>query len=349
MKTSTLEADGRLSRRAFVGGLAGLGASAAGAVLVSGCGSWAQRVSHVPRIGFVYASPLDARAATRVDAFRAGLHDHGYNEDQNIHIEWRFSTSQTGDDIPSLVAELVALPVDVLATATTPPTQAAKKATRTIPIIGIYVGDPVATGLVDSLARPGGNVTAVSAFNPELSSKRLEFLRELLPALTHIGFVYNQGNPANVVNLNELQQAAGPVGIVVHPIGLRTLEDLEPGIEQAVRGGVDAIAMVATGSIPPSDVYIRSSELALRRRLPSIGPDRALPESGGLISAGVDVLSVYRRAGYYVDRVLKGARPLDLPVEQPTAFEVVLNRTTAQALGLTIPPAVAAQITEWVE
>jgi putative ABC transport system substrate-binding protein len=332
----------RLSRRAFAVSVAGLAVDC-------GCGLWPQRAQPIPRIGFVYPSPLDARATSRADAFRAGLQDQGYAENHNIHIEWRFSTSQTGDDIPAIVAELVALPVDVLATATTPPTQAAKEATHTIPVIGIYVGDPVATGLVNNLARPGANVTALSAFNPELSGKRLDLLRGLVPGIRRIGFVYNQANAANLLNLNELRATGDLLGVDVRAIPLRTLDDLEAGVLDAMRIRIEALVIAATSAIPISELFTRSSALGLRLGLPTMGPDRGLPDSGGLISVGVDVLTVYRRAGYYVDRILKGSRAADLPVEQPTTFEVVLNRATGQALGLVIPPEVAAQVTEWVQ
>jgi putative ABC transport system substrate-binding protein len=338
-----------ISRRRVIGSLAGLGAAAAGVTLLSGCGLLHSQTPHVPRVGFVNPRPLDTRTETQIGAFRAGLQDYGYTDGRNIQIEWRFSASQSGDDVQAIIAELIALPVDLIATIGTPPTQIAKQATSTISILGVNVGDPVGTGLVESLARPGGNVTAVSSFNPALSGKRVELLRQIAPGLAHIGYVYNLSNTANAVNLDELRQAAGTLGVAVRPIALRTLDDLEPGIEGAAREGTAALIVANTGSIPPGDVYTRSAALALRHGLPSMGFDRGLPDAGGLMSDGAEVLAIFRRAGYYVDRILKGSRPADLPVEQPTVFEFVVNLKTAQALGLTIPPEVAAQVTDWVQ
>jgi putative tryptophan/tyrosine transport system substrate-binding protein len=252
---------------------------------------------------------------------------------------------------PSLPSS-TALLVEVIATSSTPPTQMAKQATTTTPIVGIYVADPVSTGMVQSLARPGGNVTAISTSNPALSGKRVELLRQVAPGLARVGYVYNLGNAGNVANLNELRQAAELVGVSLRPIGLRTLDDLEPSVEEAARDGVRALIVASTGSIAPVDAYTRVATMGLQLGLPSMGFDRALPDSGGLMSDGPNVLAIYRRAGYYIDRIidriLKGIRPADLPVEQPTVFEVVVNVTTAQMLGLTIPPDVAAQVTEWV-
>ncbi len=338
---------GRLSRRAVVGGMA-VGVAAAGLALARERWPVWNEMPRMPRVGFTYSTPLDARAATRVEAFRAGLRDYGYAEEQNIQVLWRFSASQTGEDVESIIRELIDSNVDVLAISNTPPTQVAKRATSTIPIVGIYVGDPVALGLVDSLARPGGNVTALSAYNYGLMGKRLDLLRALAPGVTRVGFVFNLGNESNVANYDEFQQVAEAVGVTTLPIGLRTLDNLEPGLAEAVAGGIEAVVYTATGSIPPPQVFRSLLPMARQHRLPTLGFDRSVPDAGGLISVGVDILSVYRRAGYYVDRILKGSKPADLPVELPSVFEVVVNNATSQALGLTIPPEVAVQVTEWL-
>ena len=335
----------RVSRRAFVLSVGGIGAATAGLALVGGCGFLPSRQSHVPRLGFVFPRPMDARIGSQIDAFRAGLLDYGYVEGRNIQIEWRFSTGPTGDDLPDVFAALIALPVDLIAVSTIPVAQIAKQATSTIPIVGVAIGNPVEAGLVESLARPGRNITALSSSNAALSGKRLELLRHVVPDLRRIGFVYSPANDGNVVNLNEVRRAAEKVGVAVRPIGVGTVDDLEPGVEDAVQAGVEALF---GGLNTFRDGIARSVAVELRYGLPTIGPDRTYPDARGLMSAGPDMFATYRRAGYYVDRILKGTNPGELPVEQPTAFEVVVNLTTAQALRLTIPSEMAAQVTDWV-
>jgi putative tryptophan/tyrosine transport system substrate-binding protein len=333
----------RLNRRRFIARLAAVGASAAGLTVLGGCGFLASPAPHVPRMGFVFPRPMDARIGTQIDAFRTGLLDYGYAEGRNIQIEWRFSTSPTHDNLPAVFAELIALPVDLIAVSFTPVAQIAKQATSTIPIIGVAIGNPVEVGLVESLARPGRNVTALSSSNSAFQGKRLELVRHVVPDLTHMGYLYSPGNDGNVVNLNEFRHAADKLGVAVRPIELRTLDDLEPGVAEAVQAGVEALYSASSSGLA------RTVAVTLRHGLPNIGSDRTWPEAGGLMSAGSDMFAIYRRAGYYVDRILKGTSPSELPVEQPTEVEVVVNLTTAQALGLTIPPNMAAQVTAWVQ
>jgi putative ABC transport system substrate-binding protein len=342
--STRLQAPGEgLRRRSLVAGLA----SVAGIVLLGAC---ARPVAPapVPRIGFVNPRPLDARTHVQIDTLVASLQAYGYVEGQNIQFVWRFSASETGDDVPNILAELLALPVDLVITVGTPPTQMAKQATSTVPILGVNVGDPVGTGLVESLARPGGNTTAVSSFNAALSAKRVELLRQLTPNVRRVGYLYNLANAANVANFNELRAAGAPLGVQVQPIGLHSLDELETSVEAAIVDGVEALVIANTGAIPPGQTYARAAGVAVRHHLPSVGFERAYAEAGGLISYGADNLALYRRAGYYVDRILKGTRPAELPVEQPTLFEVVVNNGTDRALGATIPPEVQVQVTEWV-
>jgi putative ABC transport system substrate-binding protein len=338
---------GHFSRRAFVSGVGSLGVSGVGLALLGGCNFLPSPAPHVPRVAFVFPRPIDAKIGTQIEAIRAGLLDYGYADGRNIQIEWRFSASQTGDDLPAIMAELIALPVDLIAASSTIPTQIAQRATSTIPIVGVSVADPVGARLVDNLARPGHNVTAVSSFNIALSGKRVELLRRIVPDLTHVGYIYEPANVSNVVNLNEVRQAAETLGVTVRPIGLRVPDDLEPGVEEAARAGVKALIVTSANIVTAG--FRRSAALALRYGLPSIGFERAFPEAGGLMSDGAEPLAIYRRSGYYVDRILKGTRPADLPAELPTLFELVLNSTTTRALGLSLPPEVAAQVSLWIE
>jgi putative tryptophan/tyrosine transport system substrate-binding protein len=345
----TLTLGGRLSRRAFVGTVAGLGASVGSLALLSGCGLMPAQPRRVPRVAFVWSAPRDATVDRERDALVTGLQAHSYIEGVNIRVDWRYSSSETGADLPSLMTELVVGEPDMLLTAGTPATQAAQQATSTIPIVGVYVADPVATGLVRSLAQPGGNVTAISSFNPVIAGKRLELLDRLVPGLKHVAFVFNVNNAGNVANWDNLQQVAATVGISTVAIGMRTLGDLEPSIEDAVRNGIGAIITALPAPIPQLDVYTRVADLAIAHHIPAMGFERLFAENRGLMSYGADRPAIFRRAAYYVDRILGGARPADLPVEQPTIFELVVNQTTTQALGITIPPDVAAQVAAWVE
>jgi len=337
---------GHFSRRAFVRRVGSVSISAAGLVLLSGCNFLPSPTPHVPRVAFVFPRPMDAKIGTQIDAIRAGLLDYGYAEGRTIQIEWRFPASLTGDDLPAIIAELIAHPVDLIATSSTVPTQIAQRATSTIPIVGISIADPIGTGLVDTLARPGHNVTGVSSFNIGLSGKRVELLRRIAPDLTRIGYLYEPANASNVSNLNEVRQTAEKLGVTVRPVGLRSLDDLEPGMEEAARAGVEAFIVTSGNTVTAS--FSRSAALALRRGLATIGFERAFPEAGGLMSHGAEPLAIYRRSAYYVDRIMKGTRPADLPVELPTLFELVLNRTTAATLGVSLPPDVAVQVTDWL-
>lgn len=267
------------------------------------------------------------------DGFRQGFREHGYVEGQNVLIEWRSAEGRT-DRADAMAAELVRLKVNVIVAEFTPAVQAAKKATQTIPIVMASAGDPVATGLVASLARPGGNVTGLSNIAAELSGKRFELLRELLPGITRVGLLVHGADPLDKSFVQGTQAAASSAGIELHVATVPRREDLEPALSGLTKAGVGAVIVPANLPVPAQQI----AESAQRHRLPSISLVSHFPESGGLMSYGASLIDIRRRSVTYVDRILKGAKPGDLPVERPTTFELVINRKTAQALGMSVPP-----------
>jgi putative ABC transport system substrate-binding protein len=288
-------------------------------------------------------------------ALVAGLQDYGYVEGQTIQIDWRYHdpTMEAGADMAALMTELLARQPDIIVAGGTPASQAAQAATQKsgIPVVSVAAGDPVGTGLVQSLAHPGGNITGVSNFDTALHGKRLELLQELVRGLTRVGYAYNLGNAGNIADWEQLQKAATPVGVSLRPLTVSTLDDLEPAVESAVRDGVDAIMLAifsVAGARDSADTFTALADLCARHQLPSMGESRLFAENNGLIAYGSDPVALFRRAAYYVSRILAGVWPADLPVEQPTIFDLAVNRTTAEALGIAIPPEVAAQVTEWV-
>ena len=291
----------------------------------------AQPTPSVRRIGVL--SPFTpADAARWHEALRQGLRDLGWIEGRNISIEYRYA--QGPADIPALAAELVRLKVDVIvasATATLP----AKEATRTIPIVMASNADPVMLGMVASLARPGGNVTGLSQISSELAGKRLELLREIVPNLSRVAVMWNPGGRGSTVNWQEMQVPAKRLGIQLVPLETRNPADLDRAFADARRANVGALAVM------PSPLFAshlrRIAELAIKNRLPTIFNLREFADVGGLVAYGPNRTDEFRRAAAYVDRILKGANPADLPVEQPTTFDLVINLKTAKALGLAIP------------
>jgi len=267
------------------------------------------------------------------DGFRQGFREHGYVEGQNVLIEWRSAEGRT-DRADAMAAELVRLKVNVIVAEFTPAVQAAKKATQTIPIVMASAGDPVATGLVASLARPGGNVTGLSNIAAELSGKRFELLRELLPGITRVGLLVHGADPLDKSFVQGTQAAASSAGIELHVATVPRREDLEPALSGLTKAGVGAVIVPANLPVPAQQI----AESAQRHRLPSISLVSHFTESGGLMSYGASLIDIRRRSVTYVDRILKGAKPGDLPVERPTTFELVINRKTAQALGMSVPP-----------
>jgi putative tryptophan/tyrosine transport system substrate-binding protein len=276
--------------------------------------------------------------------FRLGLRDHGYIDGQNIVIEWR-SAEGNIERANALAEELVRLRVSVIVVEFTPAAQAAKKATATIPIVLASAGDPVATGLVASLARPGGNVTGFTNLAAELSGKRLELLRQMIPGLARVGLLIHGTDPLDRAFVDETRTAAAQSGIQVRVSAVPHAAELDAALAGMAKERVAAVIIPANLPVPIRQI----TDLALRHRLPSISLLTQFAEAGGLMSYGASVSDIRRRTGAYVDKLLKGARPGDLPVEQPTKFELVINLKTAKALRLTIPPSLLARADRVIE
>jgi putative tryptophan/tyrosine transport system substrate-binding protein len=278
----------------------------------------------------------------RTEAFRQGLRELGYVEGKNIFIEWR-SPEGNPDRMPTLADELVQLRVDVIVTAGSNATRPAKKATSTVPIVMALDGDPIANGFVASLARPGGNITGLSTLAPELSGKRPELLKEIVPKLSRVAVFGTSTTADDAKSLGEVELAATAMKLELQYLDVSTFKDIETAFRAAAKGRADAVLWLVSGSVY-SAYRKQVAELAVKSRLPVIF-NRVEPivEAGGLMSYGVSIDDLDRRAATYVDKILKGAKPAELPVEQPTKFELVINLKTAKQIGLTIPPNVLAR------
>jgi putative tryptophan/tyrosine transport system substrate-binding protein len=305
----------------------------------------AQQAEKVYRIG-VLEMRSTALNAANFDAFRQGLRELGYTERQNVEIVYRSSDGRD-ERFPDLASELIRLQVDLILTRGTPATLAAKNATRTIPIVMASVGDPVGSGLVASLGHPGGNVTGLSGYNVEMFTKRVELLRELLPGLTRIAGLFNMGNPVSRSQWQEVERAAQALGIAPQLLDVRRPEDLPHAFEAAAQAHAEAL-IVTLDSVMQGNLRL-IAELAAQQRLPSMYAVKEYAALGGLLTYGQNDLYQYRRAASFVDKIFKGAKPADLPVEQPTKFDLVINLKTAKALGLTIPPVLLLQATEVIQ
>jgi putative tryptophan/tyrosine transport system substrate-binding protein len=331
----------RLSRRQFV---VGAGVSAAGFGLLAGCGRlpWqAEPPAKVYRLGFLSTGLLEAE----FEALLQSLHERGYVQGQNIVVEYR-TAKLVGDRLPVLAAELVQLPVDAIVAAGTPAHLAAARATGTIPIITL-VGDPVGDGLAASLARPGGNVTGLTSLDATLAAKRLELLKETVPRASRIAVLWRASNQSKAAEFRETQTAAQILGLELISLEVGSPEELEPAFAPAHREGADALVVLGDGL-----TYTRAAQivaLAAQQKLPALYEGKEFVDVGGLMSYGPSLTAAFRRAAYYVDRILKGAKPADLPVEQPMTFEFVINLKTAAALGLTFPNEILLQVTEVIQ
>ena len=298
----------------------------------------AQQPAKIPRIGYVSGTGDPSNPGPYVEAFRQGLRDLGHIDGKNIVIEYRGAEGKP-DRISSLVAELMQLKVDVLVSGNFAVARAAKQATETIPIVMVTNQDPVATGLVDSLARPGANITGISTLQRELSGKRLELLKEVVPRISHVGVLRDADGSASAIGFKEYEAAARALKLQLQSLEVRRPNpDLEGAFQAAAKGRASALITV-TGTLL-SRYPKRIADLAIKNRLPSMYEGSTWVEAGGLMSYSTNDLGAFRRAAYYVHKILKGAKPADLPVEQPTKFELVINLKTAKALGLTIPPSV---------
>jgi len=297
----------------------------------------AQQPTKIPRISYLGGATSNA---ARIEAFRQGLRELGYVEGKNIVIEWRYAEGKP-DRERAIAAELVRLKVDVIVTVGSNATRAAKEATATIPIVMTQDPDPIGNGFVASLARPGGNITGLSNVNRELSGKRLELLKEVVPRLTRVAVFGTSTFPGNAQNLKETELAAGALRVQLQYLDVLDPKDIETAFRGASKGHAEAV--LALGGSVLNSQRARVVELAAKSRLPAIYGIRESVEVGGLMSYGPSANDLSRRAATYVDKILKGAKPADLPVEQPTKFEFIINLEAAKQIGLTIPPNVLAR------
>ena len=302
-------------------------------LLAVGVTAQAQQPKKVPRIGFLIGSSPAAIAA-RIEAFRQGLRDLGYVEGKNIVIEWRYAEGKL-DRLPALAAELVRLKIDIIGTGSPATTRAAKEATVTIPIVMAQDTDPVANGFVASLARPGGNITGLSTLAPELSGKQLELLKETVPRLSRMAVLGNSTLPGNAQALKEMELAAGAFKVQLQYVDVLDLKDIETAFRAVSKGRADAVLVLGNPIFLSQRIQI--TDLAVKSRQPAIYERPEYVDDGGLMTYGVNINELYRRAATYVDKILKGAKPADLPVEQPTKFELLINLKTAKQIGLTVP------------
>src|SRR6266571_4990390 len=299
----------------------------------------AQQPKKVPRIGFLYAvSP--SSVWDRVEAFRQGLRDLGYVEGKNIVIEWRYAEGKL-DRLPALAAELVRLKIDIIVTGAPATTRAAKEATVTIPIVMAQDSDPVGSGFVASLARPGGNITGLATLAPELSGKQLELMKEIVPRLSRVTVLGSSTRSGNAQSLKETELAAGAFGVKLQYLDILSPKDIETAFRAASKGRADAVLVLTSPFATSQRTQI--TDLAVKNRLPAIYDRAEFVEDGGLMTYSVSSTDLFRRAATYVDKILKGAKPADLPVEQPKKFEFIINLKAAKQISLTIPPNVLAR------
>jgi putative ABC transport system substrate-binding protein len=295
------------------------------------------------RIGIL--SPAERPDTKIFDAFREGLRDLGYVDGENITIEYRLAAGDYSR-LPTLAGELVRFPVDVIVTDGQISTLVAHEATRTIPIVGGVGSDPVAAGLAKSFAHPGGNVTGFSPFGPELSAKRLQLLKETIPAISRVAALWNPAE--GPLGLRSTEEAARTLGVHLRPVEVTTPEEIAAGFEAVGASGAEAVVIAPVGMF--WNQRARIVALAAKHRMPAIYPEREYVDDGGLLAYGRSVPDLWQRVSAgYVDKILKGAKPGDLPIEQPTRFELVVNLKTAKALGLTIPPSILARADEVIE
>jgi putative tryptophan/tyrosine transport system substrate-binding protein len=293
----------------------------------------AQQPKKIPRIGWLGAART---SSPRIEAFRQGLHELGYAEGKNIFIEYRYAEGKL-DRLPALAAELVRLKLDLIVTGSPQATRSAKQATSTIPIVMAF-DDPVGSGFVASLARPGGNITGLSTLFPEMSGKQLELLKEIVPKLSRVAVLGNASQPGNPQALREINLTADAFGVQVQYLEVRGPKDIETAFREASKERADAVLVLSTTVLYFNRRQV--SDLAVKSRLPTIYGRPEYVDDGGLVYYGPSYTDLYRRVAVYVDKILKGAKPADLPVEQPTKFELIINLKTAKQIGLTIPQSV---------
>jgi len=326
--------------------LGGFNAALVLGLLATALAAGGQQAGKVFQVGYLGNSTPSLESAL-VEGFRQGLREKGYIEGQNIVLHYRWAEGRI-EAMPGLAAELVRLKVDVIVTSGTPAGLAAKRATTTIPIVLAAAGDAVGAGLVRSLARPGGNVTGLSTLYPESEGKRLELLREIVPKATRIAVLINPANPFTALPYKEARAAAKALGITLQPAEVRVAEDFDRVFAAIRKAHPDALLVIADRPFLFSH-RARIVSFAAQQRLPAMYPFREFVEEGGLVVYGPNIVEMFRRAATYVDKILKGAKPADLPVEQPMRFELVINMRTAKALGLTIPRSVLSMVDEVIQ
>jgi putative ABC transport system substrate-binding protein len=314
------------TRRQFIGALAG------GLVAVP-LAAGAQQVAKVPRIGFL-SSRSPAETAPYSEAFRQGLRELGYVEGQNVAVEYRYAEGRP-EGLPALAAELVRLKVDVIVTTSAPAPEAARQATRTIPIVFAVTGDPVAEGLVATVAHPGGNITGLASLGPELAGKQLELLKDVVPKISRMAVLQNPNQPAHPLALRQAESAARALRVQLQVLAARSAVEIDAAFAAMRSQRVGGVVVLRDSVFFNQRAQIVA--LAAKSRLPAVYGFKEMAEAGGLMAYGASLPPMFRRAATYVDKILRGAKPADLPVEQPTKFELVVNLKTAKALGLTIP------------
>jgi putative tryptophan/tyrosine transport system substrate-binding protein len=325
-----------MDRRRFLGAVAIL--------IAAPLAAEGQQAGKVPLISFLFFGPPGP--SRELDAFRQGLRELGYTEGQNIVIEYRFASGRV-EQLPTLATELVHLKPDVLVTPGTPASLVAKQATSTIPIVFAGVADAVGAGLVASLARPGGNITGLTGISAELGGKRLELLKEVAPKASRVAVLYNPADRSNVLVLRELQKSAPALGLTLQPLAVRGPGEFEGAFVAMARQ--HAHALIGVAGVLTTEHRKALVDLAAKRRIPAMWGERQFVEAGGLMSYAVNFYDQVRRAAIYVDKILRGAKPADLPVEQPSNFEFVINSRTAKALGLTIPQSLLQRADQIIE
>ena len=329
-----------MQRRGFITALGG-------AVVTWPLAARAQRLDRLRRIGLLLPYiESDSQAQARVTAFLTALQKRGWDSGRNVAFEFRYAEGQL-DRLPALAADLVHTNVDVILTAGSEATDAARKATTKIPIVMATVGDPEAAGFITSLAQPGGNVTGASLFATGLTAKRLGLLKEILPALTRLAVLWSANNASVVQKFKQAEMAAPVLGVQLQSLELRAPSDIEKSFESAAQFGAEAV--MTTEDAIQITYRARVVDLAKRQRIPVSSEFGDFAHAGALMSYGPSVLDSFRQAAGYIDKILNGAKPADLPVEQPTRFELIINLKTAQALGLTVPPTLLARADEVIE
>lgn len=316
-----------------------------GSVVVAPWMAAAQDAGQLPRIGFL-GNSTEALEANLVGPFREGLRDLGYVDRENVEIVYRWAEGDY-ERLPALIAELIAEDVDVIVTAGTPATLAVKEATSSIPVVMVAVGDPVGTSIVPSLSQPGGNITGLTSISPELDGKRLELLREVTPDVSHVAVLWNSSSPLQVIAEERTRAAAEVLEMEVLSLGVQTEEEIEEALTRVVAEQPDALLVLADRLF----LHHRDRLMGFAREhgLPGVHAYRELVEAGGLMSFGPSYSFMHRQAATYVDKILKGANPGDLPVERPAKFVLVVNIETAEALGIAIPPSVLLRADEVIE